>query len=120
MKAVTFDAILSGIRTRSDNSLGLALATPELRPDEVMAFLELRNCNLKVLLQPVGEMPSELKEVKSQFDEKTPSHRLRSCIFVLWKHLTDAHKIEVSFDHFYRDTINRFCDNIKEQIPEQA
>lgn len=120
-KAITCDVILTGCSTRVDGSLSIRIATPELDAASKTAFFELLNQNLKMLLQPVDSEggPAALHDVKNKFEERTPSVRLRSCIYCLWKHLTDTHKIEVSFDFYYRDVVNRFCDNIKEQLPEQ-
>jgi len=85
MKAITCPVILTGAATRADGSLGLRFVTPELPADEKVAFMELQNQNLKMLLQPSNGEPVELKEIRGQFDKKTPSQRLRASLFVLWK-----------------------------------
>lgn len=103
--------ILGSATTRADGSLGLRFSTPELQPDEKTAFFELLNQNLKVLLQPTGEVEG-LKDVKAEFDNKTPSQRLRNCIYV-W-HQQEGAKGE--FDDFYRRKIEGYIQDIKSNL----
>lgn len=112
MKAISTEAILSGVRTRSDNSLGLNFVTPELTPDEVLAFIECRNRNLKILIQPMDEQPEAIKEVKSELDEKTPSQRLRACLFIAWRQ--EDHAVE--FEVYYRQKMNGIIEHIKAKL----
>lgn len=116
MKAITCDVILSGIRTRNDGSISITLATPELEAEDITAFASLRNTNLAMLLQPLGQEPKELKEIKGEFDTKTPSQRLRSVLYVLWKE-TDG---TGEFEDFYRRRMNSIIDKIKEKFPEKT
>lgn len=116
MKAITCDVILSGIRTRADGSISLTLVTPELEAEDITAFASLRNTNLKILIQPVDGKPVELKEIKGEFDTKTPSQRLRSVLYVLWKE-TDG---TGEFEDFYRRRMNAIIDKIKEKFPDRT
>lgn len=97
MKAITCPVILTSASTRADGSLSLRFSTPELRPDEKTAFFETLNINLKMLLQPESIEPAELKDIKGEFDTKTPSSRLRSVLFVRW---SQANK-PGDFDQYY-------------------
>lgn len=112
MKAITCPCILTSASTRSDGSLGLRFATPELKPDEKTAFFELLNLNLKMLLQPDGETPAELKDVKGEFDKKTPGERLRAVVFVWWKQGGETG----DFDDFYRKKMEVLIDFVKGQL----
>lgn len=112
MKALSCDVILTGAATRSDGSLGLRLATPELKPDEKTAIFELLNQNLKMLLQPGDGAPDGLTDVKGEFDTKTPSQRLRSTIFVWWKQQNEPGE----FDDFYRKKMEVLIDFVKDQL----
>ena len=106
---------MSSFRTKADGSIALSLSTPELQPDEVAAFAGLRNKNLKLVLQPVDGEPVELKEVKGEFDSKTPSQRMRSVLFILWKELGS----DETFDEFYRKRMEIMIGKIKEKFPEK-
>ena len=115
MKAITCDMILVGASSRGDGSLSLRLATPELSAESKTAFFELLNQNLKVLIQPHGE-PAELHDVKAEFDQKTPSQRMRATLFVLHKQLTLSQKIAIPFEAFYLDQMNRLIQSVKDQL----
>lgn len=116
MKAVTCPVILSSAATRSDGSLSLKFSTPELEASEKTAFFELLNLNLKLLLQPADGVPVELKEVKGQFDRKTPSARLRAVLFVFWKQADGTG----DFEDFYRKRIDDMIEMFKKKLePKQ-
>lgn len=110
--AITCELILTSAATRADGSLGLRMATPELKPDEKTAFFELQNVPLKVLIQPMDEQPGELKDVKGEFDIKTPSQRLRATIFVWWKQQNEPGE----FEEFYRKRMETLIDYVKDQL----
>ena len=111
MKAISAEVVLTSASTRSDGSLGLRLATAELKPDEKTAFFELLNHPLKMLLQPL-EAPDELKEVKKEFHTKTPSQRLRAVYFVWWKQLQEPGE----FEYFYETQMNEHIEKIKGKL----
>jgi len=116
MRAITCDVILTRIASRVDGSLTLSLVTPELKPDEKTAFFEMQNKECKILVQPKGEA-AELKEIKGEFDKKSPSQRVRNTLFALWRHLTDTNQIEISFETFYLRQMESYLDSLKSQLP---
>lgn len=103
--------ILGSATTRADGSLGLRFSTPELQPDEKTAFFELLNQNLKVLLQPTGEVAG-LKDVKAEFDNKTPSQRLRACLYVAFQQSGGRGE----FEDFYRKKMEAFIMDVKSNL----
>lgn len=111
-KAITSDVILTSASTRADGSLGLRFSTPELNPSEKTVFFELLNQNLKMLLQPKDGEPAELKDVKKEFECKTPSQRLRAVLFVAWKQAKEPGE----FEDFYRKKVEFFIDDIKSHL----
>lgn len=111
MKAITCDMILTSASTRADGSLGLRFSTPELDPSSKTAFFELLNQNLKVLLQPTGEVEG-LKDVKGEFENKTPSQRLRNCLFVAFR----QSGARGEFDDFYRKKMEVFINDVKSNL----
>ena len=115
MKALTCDVILTGVSTRADGSLGLRFSTPELKPDEKLAFLEATDQQLKMLLQPEG-LADGIKEVKGEFDRKTSSQRLRSVLFVKWKQENEP----MDFDEYYKRQMERFINSIKETLAPES
>lgn len=117
MKAVTCEVIIGSVATRADGSIGLRLSTPELKPEEKTVFFELQGHQLKMLLQPEGMGEVELKEVKGEFDHKTPGQRLRAVLFVLWKQGTDE---QGDFEEFYRRRMEQIIDHIKSKLQPQT
>lgn len=112
MKAITCPVILSRVSTRSDGSLALSFSTPELTPDEKVAFMELQNTELKVLIQPMDNEPAELKEVKGQFETKTPSQRLRAVLYIHWKQASG----EGEFEDHYRRQMDQIINQYKSKL----
>lgn len=111
-KAITCDVALTSASTRADGSLGLRFSTPELNASEKTVFFELLNQNLKMLLQPKDGEPAELKDVKREFECKTPSQRLRAVLFVAWKQAKEPGE----FEDFYRSKMDFYINDIKENL----
>ena len=111
-KALTCPVILTSASTRADNSLGLRFATCELSPADMTAFFEIRNLNLKMLLQPVDSEPEALHEVKGDLNEKTPSERLRAVLFVFWKQQGE----QGEFHDFYRIHMEKLINFVKAKL----
>lgn len=117
--AITCPIVLTGISSRVDGSLGLRMVTQELKPDEKVAFFELQNQSCKILIQPDGENATAMKDIKGEFDTKTPSQRVRATMYVVWKHLTDSNQIEISFETFYLRQMEKFIESLKQNLPEK-
>jgi len=112
LKAITCPAILTSASTRADGSLGLRFATPELDASSKTAFFELLNKNLKLLIQPESEEPTNLHEVKGQFERKTVSQRLRG---VLWIYFNQSVK-EGEFDDWYKKQVEIVIETWKQRL----
>lgn len=112
MKAITCEVQLTGCATRSDGSLSLRFGTPELKPDEKAAFMELQNMNLKMLLQPMTGEPAELKDVKTELEHKTPSMRLRAVLYVAW----DQAGKPGEWEDWYRRKMNFYIEDVKKNL----
>lgn len=116
MKAITSDMILTSASTRSDGSLGLRFSTPELAAADKTAFFELLNRNLKVLIQPVDEVPEELHTVAKEMQFKTPSQRLRAVLFVEFKQRGQG----TNFDAYYVDEMNKIIEYRKSLLEPET
>ena len=112
MKAISCELILTRASTRNDGSLGLSFQTPELSPEDKVAFMEMQNLNLKAILQPLNGEADHLHEVKAEFEEKTPSQRLRSVIFIWWKQQNEPGE----FQMFYKKQMEKLIDFIKTKL----
>lgn len=116
MKPIKFNAILSGVSTKSDGSLSLRISTPEMDAAETTVLLKLCRINLDCLLTPLNEELDPPTEVVSEIETKTPSQRLRAVLFVWHKQLSDAGKMKSSWPEFYAAQMERMINTIKEAL----
>lgn len=98
-----------------DGSLGLRISTPELKTDEKVALMDVVGKNLTILIQPQDVTSPGLKEVRGEFDTKTPSKRLRDVLYVLWKQSEDV----PDWDTFYRQKIEGLIEKVKLKLTPQ-
>lgn len=120
MKAITLTVHVGQVATRVDNSVSIRLVSAkELEAHEKVALMELSNLECKVLFQPTVSEGSGIKEIKGEFDTKTPSQRMRNTLYALWKHLTDTNQCEISFENFYLKRMEALIDKVKEELPER-
>lgn len=114
MKKIQMNAIITGLRSRSDGSLGLTVSTPSLKPEEKTVMFELQGINISLGIDPLDEKVTEDIIVDRQAGEKTLSERLRNVLFVLYGKLDNPE----SFEDFYRVKMNQIIEKIKERIAE--
>lgn len=111
MKAIRTQSILTGITAKVDGSLSLRFTTPELTSREKAAVMDLQNVNNTLTIRPNDSAKAEVAEVKAELGSKTPSQRLRSVIFVLWKQ--QGHD---DFEIYYRNIMEKIIDQIKNKL----
>lgn len=116
MKAIVTDCIITGIRARSDGSLGLTISTPELTSENKVVFLNLHNKNCKMLLTPEESTEEPPEEVKSELEHKTLSQRIRSALFVWWKQQNKPG----DFTNFYEAHQNKVLEHIKSKLDPES
>jgi hypothetical protein len=114
VKALTCRVQISGVRAKVDGSLGISLSTPELSADEKAVFMEWMNRDLAMMLQNDTEAVGDVKEVKGEFDTKTPSQRLRAVMFVYWKQCGASGE----FETFYLQRMEKIIDEIKTHLAQ--
>lgn len=115
-------AIITSVRTRRDNSLGISIETPELDNQAMLVFLRLRGINLKMILQPLDETEvAPPLEVKSELKQKTYSQRIRATLFCLYSHELETGKLPKGalFETFYAEKCEKFIEFIKSKLPEK-
>ena len=119
MKPIQLNSILNRVATKSDGSLSLSFSTPELNAEETTVLIRLARINLTMLLTPMGESLEAPVEVKSELQGKSQTQRIRSVLFVLYKHLTDTKQLkDKSFELFYHEQTERYIDEIKNELPQ--
>lgn len=110
--AIKTKAIITSLSSKKDGSLGLRVETPELSPDQKVAFMDLQGINLEAYFKPTDFEVGELHEVKTEIDSKTPSQRLRAVIFLLWRQENEPN----SFDEYYRLKMEKIIEHLKAKL----
>lgn len=116
MKSIVTQAIFTSFTSKADRSLSARLVTPELSPGEKAAFMEIQNANVRLLIEPMDYAVDGKTEIKNPLGTKSPSVRLRSILFVLWKQLQAKSKMDRTFDEFYVTQMDSIIETYKQQL----
>ena len=114
MKTISTSAIITGVRSKVDRSLGVSLTTPELTTEERTEFMNLQGVNLKVLFEPTDSTPAEIYKVEKEINQKTQGQRIRAVLFILWKQ--EGNKGD--FEDYYKDKTEQYIGFLKEKIED--
>ena len=108
-------ATIENIATRSDKTIKITVGTQELAPDQASLLLNLHQKIGWFLFQENPFVEKDLAaEPAPEFKEsKSPSKRLRDCLYVWWEKNTNKKK---PFDDVWRDWCNKKCEEIKETL----
>ena len=112
IKALTCHVQITGVRAKVDGSLGVSLATPELSASEKALFMEWMNRDATMLLQVDTAAVGDVKEVKGEFDRKTPGQRLRATIYVWWQQAGE----QGDFETFYLHKMEKIIEGVKSKL----
>lgn len=116
MKAILTQAIFTGFSSKADKSLSFRGCTPELSTIEQVALMAVHGLNVRLLIEPVDYELEAKVEVKGQFDKKTPSHRLRAVLFILWKQSSG----QGEFEDFYRREMEGLIESVKARLKDES
>ena len=112
-KAIRCEAIVTGFSSKVDGSLSFRGTTPELSVEEKIALMSLQGVLVEMVLFPKDEKETEVLSVKREMDFKSPSQRMRSVIFLLWK----ASEQDIPFESFYYLKMCQMIDWLKSKLP---
>jgi hypothetical protein len=123
--AIRFEGQMTGFASKVDGSLSFRGVTPELSSEEKCSLMDLQGLLVEVLIIPKDEKDSELVEVQHQMDCKTPSARLRSVLFLLFKKKKEQHQRSAlkdepteTFDTFYARKMEAIIEYCKTKIDQ--
>lgn len=115
MKQVQLPVIISGLATKVDGSIKIALETREMSPQDSAILFDLRGTEAWAVLAS-----EELKEVKlpderpdQTIGKKTSAQRLRAVLYRVWQQRGGN---GVDFESWYRVTMERIIDQYKEKL----
>jgi hypothetical protein len=122
MRAIRTEAQLTSFRARSDRSLGFSGVTPELSSSEKAAMFDLQNLLVELVIFTKDDPEGEILDVEKEMEGKTPSQRLRACLFVLWKETYPPGRIlpvgerPITFESFYAEQMEKIIEWVKRKI----
>ena len=112
MRAITLaQCEVASISARRDKSLRFSTETCELSDEHRAAFLALQGSSCRMLIEPM-EADEEPVEVKSTKEQKTPSSRLRSVLFVYWKQQGSPG----DFSTYYEASVEKVISQVKAKL----
>lgn len=114
MKTIKTQAIITGIRSRADGSVGLSVSTPELVALEKTLFFELQNVNVEMTITPLDEKVPEEHKIEKDLNQKTQSQRIRATLFILWKQNPE----NMEFEEYYRNKTEKYILGLQRLIEQ--
>lgn len=118
MKAV-LPATITKVTTMADNSIRLQVDTQEIGAEQITEVFQMKGLlgHFFFLDSPVLEIDKEdLPEIKLEKWEKSPSARLRNVFFRYWEQLHESGKTKESFEVWYRESMEKIINSIKEKL----
>ena len=124
---IVFEGGIDNIRTLADNTVRVSLGTPELSPETVGSMYGMLKQPGYVVIstRPISQKQLDAVEtatIDREFENKTPSQRLRNVLYVLWEQQqpkeTSPEGVTsyVDFDLFYKRKMNELINFIKNKL----
>ena len=126
--SVVFEGGIDKVSTLADGSLRIYIGTPELSNETMVNVFSLikRPGYVLISTNPLNQNQVDAVEqatVNAEFNEKTPSQRLRAVVFKLWEKTQpkqingDSGNMEyVEFDLFYKRKMNEIINHLKTKL----
>ena len=126
--SVVFEGGIDKISTLADGSLRIYVGTPELAQETMVNLFRLIRKPGYVLISANHINQDQIDAVEkvtsnSEFNEKTPSQRMRGVLYKLWEKTQpktlngDTGEMEyVEFDLFYKRQMNKIIDHFKTKL----
>jgi len=106
---------ITKVTTMADNTLRLVVDCQEMPPESMSELFQLKGRMGWFFFKekPITELDEkELPEIKLESQNRTPSSRLRSVLYVLWQQKNP----QQSFDVFYSEHMEQFINSIKSNL----
>lgn len=113
MNKFSVAATLEGVRALKEGGLSLSFHSQELSKEEMVSVMQFYQSFGYLLFSPeqLGEEDIP-KEKLSTDEEKSPSKRLRSILFIIWKQQGG----EGDFEAFYRKKMEAIIEQLKSRL----
>jgi hypothetical protein len=109
MNAIQIQLQINRVTIQKDDSVSFSASTPALTDTELAAFRSMSKLLVNALLEPQSGSSTVLA-IKETVGGKSPSNRLRSVLFLLWKQTGEPQN---DFDTYYRIKMEGIIDAIK-------
>ena len=110
MPSIQLSAQITRISSRVDGSMGLSVATPELKDEEKLILLGLHGKEVTIAIFPSSQPPAPPHIVDKGMKKETTSQRLRRAVWALYK---KEQFITQEFEAYYADAVNTFIAQIE-------
>ena len=126
--SVVFEGGIDKVSTLADGSLRIYVGTPELAQETMVNLFRLIRKPGYVLISANHINQDQIDAVEkvtsnSEFNEKTPSQRMRGVLYKLWEKTQPktlngdtGEMVYVEFDLFYRRQMNKIIDHFKTKL----
>jgi hypothetical protein len=111
-KPFTVGAILNSVSHTKDGGVRVGFVTQELSPDEQYYIVSQMQKYGYLLFSPNEISEKDIPTEQAEDKNKTPSKRLRSALFVLYKQTGTKQ----DFDLWYRDKMEKIINNVKSKL----
>ena len=115
MKSIATQAVITGIRSRADRSVGLSISTPELKPEEKTLFFELQNINVDLVITPIDEKNAPQVKIDKELNSKTQSQIIRNTLYRLWEQNSEG----MDYEEYYRNKTEKYIQSLKARFEDR-
>lgn len=115
MTKILLPATINPPRLRKDGSASVSFDTRELDASEIFTIMALRHGEGWLVFAP-NKDDIEVPEESAEVDEKSPSERLRSVLFVWYKQETESGKFIGLFDTFRKEKMEKIIEGVKSKL----
>jgi len=112
MKTIKLNSVIKSVRSKVDGSLGISMDTPELAVEEKAEIMRLQGVNSAVKIMPMDTEPEGTIEIKTDLNTKTQSQRIRSVLYLLWRH----EGMVGEFREYYQKKTEKYLDFLKAKL----
>lgn len=115
MKTIQIYSIIDGISKKKDGTLSIRLGTQEMGAEETAEIFKFGNGYIWTAFCESAMVPEDIKlpDFTPEFKgEKSPSQRLKACVYKLWE-LSDKKKTS---EEFYRDYMEKIIEHVKTKL----
>jgi hypothetical protein len=119
MNAVELESIMVGFATKVDGSISLRFTTQrEMSPEDIKQISQYRSTTGYLLFKADSWQDSEVPKGNTSGENKSPSERLRNCLYKYWETKKSEYKFESDFDAFYKRKMESIITSVKIKFEE--